>query len=603
VLGHNREQAMLFDVAHQRTISLPVETRRGGLVDVSLDCRFLAVANAGRAGLIDLEANRLTGEFTVPASLKQLAASNDGESVAYAEGPRTTIVDARTGTVRGQWVADQEVTGLAFRSDAKQLAVWTQGKGIAALDAASARHLSDSPATGTLAPNGELSAALSEDRRELVIWDVAGAVWTKRLALPRTATNLHWSGDGEFLAYGAGEGDGSARLLQSGSWRQLARFAFPIQVSSTTPGFSPPAVYVRLSPAGDLVSATDGNRAAIFEIHHDQPVVTLPDKSRPGPVALSRDGKRAAFRTADKTIVVVETASGRELAKVECVPVSRMEHHLSSDGHILLSTCGAGTALLYSVDARRPVANLPIPYGSPVAIGRDGAVVFAGSAIIRAATGERVREVGGGRAVALDPRGRGLAVVDRSGIRLFDLNTTAPARSLEVGIDLLESVAFSEDGSLLAAGGRDMRVKLFDASSGKIVRLLEHVEPDQWVFRIHRIVFSPTGKLIATMADDPTGTDSGRPGTLRVFEVSTGREVARIPFPELAHDLRFAPDDTYLEVAVGRRRIRWERFPLVAAEMIRNSCALVQRNLDPIEWARFLGTEPRRDTCPPPPPR
>jgi hypothetical protein len=47
--------------------------------------------------------------------------------------------------------------------------------------------------------------------------------------------------------------------------------------------------------------------------------------------------------------------------------------------------------------------------------------------------------------------------------------------------------------------------------------------------------------------------DCGRPGTLTVFEVSTGREVARIPIPELAHDLRFSADDLSVEVAVGRR--------------------------------------------------
>jgi hypothetical protein len=127
---------------------------------------------------------------------------------------------------------------------------------------------------------------------------------------------------------------------------------------------------------------------------------------------------------------------------------------------------------------------------------------------------------------------------------------------------------------------------------------LEHVEQDQMVFRMLDIVFSRSGKLIATMAEDPTTPWIGRPATIRVFEVTAGRETARIPFPEMAHAIRFADDDTAIEIAVGRRRIRWERYPLTAAEMLREACTFVQRNMNAPEWARFMGDEPERETCP-----
>ena len=196
----------------------------------------------------------------------------------------------------------------------------------------------------------------------------------------------------------------------------------------------------------------------------------------------------------------------------------------------------------------------------------------------------------------------------RSEVSTFDLRSSAPPLKIEAAISELESVAFSGDGALLAVGGRDMRVKIFDAATGNLLRLLEQVEPDQFVFRVHHLTFSPSARLIATIADDPTLTDVGRPGTVRVFEVGTGREIARIPFPELAHDLRFAQDESFFEVAVGRRRIRWERYPLSAAALINDACGYVQRNLDALEWARFMGDEPRRETCPgagkyPTPPR
>ena len=138
-------------------------------------------------------------------------------------------------------------------------------------------------------------------------WDVGRGMWTKRIPLSRSATNLAWSNDGEFLVYGGGEGDGSARVLQSESWRQLARFAFPSGASSNTPGVTPSRVRVRISPSGNLASAANSRNGVVFEIHRDRPIVILPSTVKPGPVALSANGKRAAFRTMNRTISVVDT--------------------------------------------------------------------------------------------------------------------------------------------------------------------------------------------------------------------------------------------------------------------------------------------------------
>ena len=231
---------------------------------------------------------------------------------------------------------------------------------------------------------------------------------------------------------------------------------------------------------------------------------------------------------------------------------------------------------------------------------RTGDLLYAGADVLRTANAQAIRAVSTGQQAVIDASGRRLAVASRSGIEVFDLGSSAAPLTIDPAINRLESLAFSEDGTMVAAGGRDMRVKIFDAASGAMRRLLEHVEQDQWMFRIHRLVFSPSGSLIATLADDPTSTDVGRPGTVRVFEVASGREIARFPFAELAHEVRFTAGDADLEIAVGRRRIRWERHPLSAPALIKEACRFVQRNMNEIEWVRFMGDGPRRETCGPP---
>jgi WD40 repeat protein len=598
VLGYSRDEAILFDVAARRQIAFPREIERGGAVDASPNCRFFTAARDGRGTLIALETNTLLGEFPLPATFTALATSDDGDSVAYAVGDRVSIVSGRARAVRTQWQAGQDVTGIAFDRAAKWLTVSIGTRGMVKVDAATGKPVANSAARGVVSPGGDLSVDLEKEGQELVAWNVESGAWERRLALRRSATNLHWSDDAEFVGYGSGQEDGSARIVQSDSWRQLARFAFPISDASTTLIFDPSPVRVRVSPSGDLASAANNSRAAVFEIHHDRPIVTLPPNLNPGPVALSGDGQRVGFRTREQQAVVIDVASGRELASLECRRTGRRQPmQLSRNGRFLAVSCG-DVVLAYDTESRREVVNQKIDFGGTITLSRDGEWLFAGSAGLRRLDGTPVREVGRGHAAAFDDQGRRIAVAARSEVSMFDLRSSAPPLTIDAAISELESVAFSGDGALLAVGGRDMRVKIFDAATGNLLRLLEQVEPDQFVFRVHHLTFSPSGRLIATIADDPTLTDVGRPGTVRVFEVGTGREIARIPFPELAHDLRFAQDESFFEVAVGRRRIRWERYPLSAEALIKDACGYVQRNLDALEWARFMGDEPQRETCP-----
>jgi hypothetical protein len=593
VIGYS-DEAVLADITARRRLRLPIEIARGSVLSTSPDCRLIAVAHDGVGRLIELEQNSLVAEFPVPPTHKSLTTANSGDAVAYAEGARATIVNPRTKTVRSQWQGDGDISWTSFDAEGKRLTV-VAAKGMAMLDVDTGRPVATSDARGVPSPRGEFSASVENGGRELMLWSVPRGVFTGTVPLPATPTTIEWSDDGEFVALGGGESDGAARVLQSESWRQLARFAFSFSSDTL---MRTPQLFVHVSPSGNLAAASDSNRAVVFEIHQDRPVVTLPSDVSPGPVALSGDGRRAAFRSLNRKVVVLDTASGRELASLDCTPTAlRPPVKLNTTGRVLAVNCGGTAVVVYDVDTRRQITSLPVAFTGAMALSRDGAFVFAGSALARSSSGQIVRKVGEGRAAALDPTGGWIALADQSEVRVIDLRAAASPRRIDTAIQTLNSVAFSDDGGMVAAGGRDMRVKIFETATGRLVQLLEHIEQDQWVFNIHRLAFSASGRLIATLADDPTKTDIGRPGTARVFDVATGREVARVPFPELAHEVRFTPDDSALEIAVGRRRIRWERYPLAASAMIEKACTVVQRNMEPLEWARFMSPEPRRDSC------
>lgn len=72
-------------------------------------------------------------------------------------------------------------------------------------------------------------------------------------------------------------------------------------------------------------------------------------------------------------------------------------------------------------------------------------------------------------------------------------------RSLGLGDDGFLSVAFSADGSRLAAAGADMTLRLYDVATGE--QLAERSDHADWV---QAVAFSPSGKKIVSVSRDST---------------------------------------------------------------------------------------------------
>jgi WD40 repeat protein len=146
-------------------------------------------------------------------------------------------------------------------------------------------------------------------------------------------------------------------------------------------------------------------------------------------------------------------------------------------------------------------------------------------------------------------------------------------------------MAFSPDGQLLAMGGRDGLLRLWD-----VVREAPRGLPLRGhTWEVGGVAFSPDGQTLASGSDD---------WNVRLWDVATGqpRGGARTGHTDRVSGIAFSPDGRTLASASADGTVRlWdvdvEPLPMVA-------CRRANRNLTLTEWVHYLGDAPYQKTCP-----
>lgn len=201
--------------------------------------------------------------------------------------------------------------------------------------------------------------------------------------------------------------------------------------------------------------------------------------------------------------------------------------HLDRRGFVGLSTFAASAALLLAgcaSPARRasatprptagPIATKAVPTAAPVAGGCDSLWAHNGSIY----------------ALAFSPDGALLASGGSDNrVKLWEVAGGSLVRELEGHTSDAYSVAFSPDGTLLASGSGDNSIKLWRVDTGQVVREFEGNTSD-----VYSVAFSPDGTLLAS------GSANGMVGLWRVAD---GSLVGELLGPtDGAYCVAFSPD-------------------------------------------------------------
>ena len=240
------------------------------------------------------------------------------------------------------------------------------------------------------------------------------------------------------------------------------------------------------------------------------------------PLVYATDGKSLILREARGTVRILDTATGKELRRID-VPVDR------SEAHFALAPNGK---TLVTADFRSPLIRIwDVPSGKE----------------LRRVEGDKT----GIDAVAFSPNGKTFAAGMRTGIRLWNTDTWKEmSRITAKEAAYYNGIFFLPDGKTIISGNR-VSISWWDRGAGRETRQINRDKYGKGGGAFYSLAVSPDGKRVAAFYS------SDRTGMLLLLDASTGNEIRRI---ELGPHFRggclcFSPDGQTL--ACGNGVGRW----------------------------------------------
>ena len=493
---------------------------------------------------------------------------------------------------------------VAFSADGRRLAV--TGSPTTVFDVATMTPVFRAPAHSipdwaiAWSSNGLLLAIADEPDSVVELRDAESGELRATLPVPKATyvNRLLFAPDGSKIVGGLGNGS----LV-------VWNLANPAVQGEPLPGHADAITRLSWGGEGRELTSASATGAALWNLDRIEPVtarVRIVDGLVLPHVEFRPDGRMVATQDAVNRVYLLDARGLRPLGEpIQLGKRSGTSRGLpglafSPNGRSLVVSDSAGTLFSLDVNTRRithPPLALPIE-----------------------------NDLGAG-SVDVSPDGRWVGVAGEDGsVTIVDVERWSVRRSAHVhGSKLVNEVAFSPDGKLLASGGTDGRLVLERLADGHRTTVLSRDEA------LTGLDFSPNGRSIvagfgdgtALIVDVATHEVSGAPlvshggvlfgvrfspdgqvlalgglgRTVTFYDVRSqqaiGDEVAA--HQRVVGGVAFAPDGTnLLSVGAEGSLVRWELDPGAWA---RRACAKAGRNLTRHEWLQYVGNTAYRKTC------
>lgn len=376
------------------------------------------------------------------------------------------------------------------------------------------------------------------------VWDIGTGVVLNTL-VGQAEGQAQWINDAVFLdddRLATVSQDGTVRLWDTRSGQETA----------TWHGHTSAVSSIALSRDGRLITGSLDQTIRVWDPAASNKVSTI--EAMYG-LAFAADGAQLAMTGFKGLVKTFEARDNRETASFVAHAHSGVRIDWSRDGKHFATTGNDNRVVLWDATTRARTAELLGSGGGEPVVFHPGSGFVAGEAasgvakIWRVPEGAEEASLADGEGavnisdLAWSPDGTLLAAATSDGqIRLWDWKARVIRTRLTQSRGAL-MLAFDPSGRTLAVGSSDRSITLWSVANGERLRTLAgHDET------IHNLAFSPDGKRLASVASDHT---------TRIWDPATGDLLLTIPFGETPYNLAWAPDGKRLAVAVLDRTLRW----------------------------------------------
>ncbi len=419
-------------------------------------------------------------------------------AAAYSNDQRQVVTASRDRTAR-TWNAQTGEAGLTLAEGHAYLA-----------------------STATFFPDGRklLTAAVDNTAR---IWDVGTGGQLLRLDRSGRSAAATLSHHAKWIA--TGSDDRAAQVWDASTGQRLKKLeAHTSEVTA-----------VAFSPDDKLLATGDAKgHVKLWNVEEGRVVQKLDGHSRRiASITFTADGSRVLTASGDNTVGQWDVASGQELSKLIFKhPDSILTMQAIPGGDAIVTSCADRKLRVWNTTDATVTQTLG-PFDGDVFslnVSTDGKRLIAANSqekTVRLWDLESGREVQspqpGGKlgplvdlnlhggllwSAAFLPGTDDVLTVGGSDARLWDAKTGREKMSFSRH-DAVASAHFSPKGDLIVTGSWDGSAKIWNATTGKVVRKLEGGHTSF----VNTAVFSPDGQFILTASDD---------GTAKLWNVATG---------------------------------------------------------------------------------